>query len=99
MTYKHPASLVTRTIQTVTTPTTLGNAGDYIVFIGASGVVTLPTAVGNTSKYTLKNTDTSSKTISTTSSQTIDGATTLTIPSGSSVDVVADSANSCWRII
>lgn len=87
----------TRTIQTVTTTTTLGANGDYVVFIGASGVATLPTAVGNTGKYTLKNIHSSDKIISTTSSQTIDGSTTLTILPGDSVDVISDGSS--WRIV
>jgi hypothetical protein len=87
-----------RTIQTITAATTLLANGDYVVFIsGASGAVTLPTAVGNTSKYTIKNIYTVSKTISTTISQTIDGSTTLVLPAGNSVDLVSDGSN--WRTI
>jgi hypothetical protein len=86
-----------RTIQTVTTATTLGANGDYVVFIsGTNGAVTLPTAVGNTGRYTLKNIHTADKTVSTTSSQTIDGGT-LTILPGDSVDVISDGTN--WRIV
>lgn len=88
---------VMRTTQTVTTTTTLGATADLIVLIGASGVVTLPTAVSNTRKYTLKNIDTSSKTISTTSSQTIEGLTTYTLPPGASIDVVSNGTN--WVIV
>jgi hypothetical protein len=88
---------VRRTVQTVTTATTLGANGDYVVFIsGANGAVTLPTAVGNTGRYTLKNIHTADKTVSTTSSQTIDGGT-LTILPGDSVDVISDGPN--WRIV
>jgi len=56
-----------RTISTVTSATTLGStAGNqYVALIGSGGSVTLPTAVGNTSWYTLKNIDTVAKTIST----------------------------------
>ena len=87
----------TRTVQTVTAANTLGANGDYVVFIsGANGAVTLPTAVGNTGKYTLKNIHTENKTVSTTSSQTIDGGT-LTILPGDSVDVISDGTN--WRIV
>ncbi len=90
---------ISRTVVNVTTTTTLSTATsvDYLVFIGSGGVVTLPTAVSNTSKYTLKNTDTSSKTIATTSSQTIEGTTTYTINPGISIDVVSDGSN--WRIV
>jgi hypothetical protein len=58
---------VSRTISTVTSATTLGAvAGNqYVAYIGSGGSVSLPTAVGNTSWYTLKNTDTTTKTIGT----------------------------------
>jgi hypothetical protein len=90
---------ITRSVSTVTTTLTLGATAltDYVVFIGASGVVTLPTAVANTNRYTLKNIDTTNKTISTTSSQTIDGTTTITIAPNNSVDLISDNAN--WRIV
>ena len=88
---------VRRTIQNVTSTTTLASTGDRVIFIGASGVVTLPTAVSNTCEYTLKNVDTTSKTISTTSSQTIEGLTTYTLPPGASIDVISDGSN--WRIV
>lgn len=93
------AAGITRNTSTVTTSVTVGAAAstDYVVFIGASGAVTLPTAVGNTNRYTLKTIDTTSKTIATTSSQTIDGSTTITLTPNTSVDVVSDTSN--WRII
>jgi hypothetical protein len=88
-----------RTVVTVTTSTTVGaNANsDYLVLIGASGAPTLPTAVANTNRYTFKNIDSSSHTISTTSSQTIDGSTTDTVTAGSSTEVISDGAN--WRSV
>lgn len=87
-----------RNVQSVTAPTTLAANGDYIVFIsGASGAVTMPTVVGNIGRYTIKNTHSSTKTISTTSSQLIDGTATLTLPPGDSVDLVSDGT--AWRII
>ncbi len=70
---------------------------NYVVFVSTGGSVTLPTAVGNTSRYTVKNITTSDKTISTTSSQTIDGATTLTVLPDMSVDLISDGSN--WRIV
>lgn len=85
-----------RTIQTVTSSAVLGAAGDYLVFIGSGGAPTLPTAVGNTGRYSLKNITTTDRTIATTSSQTIDGETGLTLPAGVSVDLVSDGSN--WRI-
>lgn len=58
---------VSRTTSTVTSAVTLGAAAgnQYVAYIGSGGSVSLPTAVGNTSWYTLKNTDTTTKTIGT----------------------------------
>lgn len=76
---------------------TIGSNGDYVVFISNTGAPVLPTAVGNTGKYTFKNIDSATRTVSTTSSQTIDGSATLAILAGDSVDVISDGTN--WRII
>jgi hypothetical protein len=56
-----------RVTSTVTSAVTLGSAAntEYLAYIAAGGSVTLPTAVGNTSSYTLKNIDTTAKTIAT----------------------------------
>ena len=56
-----------RVISTVTSAVTLGSTANtqYVTYIGAGGSVTLPTAVGNTSWYTIKNNDTTSRTINT----------------------------------
>jgi hypothetical protein len=89
----------THSIETITGAKTFGGIANhrYVVLIGASGAPTLPTAASNTSLYTFKNVDTSSKTILTTSSQTIEGSTTYTLPAGASIDVVSYSSN--WKII
>lgn len=91
------AEVTRRTVQTVTSSTTLGALGDYLVFIGSGGAPTLPTAVGNTGRYSFKNTDTTSKNIGTTSSQTIDGvAAPLVLPAGAAAELVSDGTN--WRV-
>jgi hypothetical protein len=56
-----------RVVSTVTSAVTLGSTAgtQYVASIGSGGSVTLPTAVGNTSLYTLKNNDTTAKTIAT----------------------------------
>lgn len=91
--------VLTRSVTTINTTTTIGSTRgtDYIVFIAANGAPTLPTAVNNTNRYTLKNIDTATKTVTTTSSQTIDGSTTITLRQDQSVDLVSDGAN--WRLI
>ena len=91
------APSISRTIQTITESVTLGAAGDYVVFIGQSGYPQLPTAVGNTGRYSIKNIDTENRAISTTQSETIDGSTTLDLPAGSTVELVSDGTN--WRTL
>jgi hypothetical protein len=57
-----------RVTSTVTSAVTLDSAAntEYVTYIAAGGSVTLPTAVGNTSSYIIKNLDTTAKTIATT---------------------------------
>lgn len=90
---------ITRSVSTISTTVTLGAAAltDYVAFLAASAVPTLPTAVSNTNKYTLKNIDTTNKTIATTSSQTIESLTTYTIQPNAAIELISDGAN--WRII
>lgn len=56
-----------RVTSTVTSATTLSAAAgtQYLTYIAAGGSVTLPTAVGNTASYVIKNIDTTAKTIAT----------------------------------
>lgn len=90
---------IVRNVSTITTSVTIGATAttDYVVFVGASGAPTLPTAVGNTNMYTVKNVDTTNKTLSTTSSETIDGSTTATLTPNTSLSLVSDGTN--WRIV
>jgi len=90
---------ISRSILSITTATTLaGVAGiDYVVLIGAGGVPTLPTAVGNTSQYTLKNTSGGAVTPAVTAAQTIDGAVPASLANNATLRVISDGAN--WRIL
>jgi hypothetical protein len=86
-----------RTVQTIASPTTLGSLGDYVLFIGESGAPQLPNAVGNTGRYSFKNIDTNSRTVSTTAAQTIDESPTFDLEPGSTVEIVSDGSN--WRTL
>lgn len=71
---------------------------DYVYVVTAGGVtVTMPTAVGNKNRYTVKhNAASGSITIATTASQTIDGTTQLVIGSRYvSADLISDGTNWC----
>jgi hypothetical protein len=88
---------VISSISTNTNAAAIANT-DYIYLITGTVTLTLPTAVGNTNVYTVKNVGTGVVTIATTSSQTIDGFTTLLEGSQyQSYDVVSDNAN--WNVI
>ncbi len=93
---------IVRSINSITT-TTSGAATaltDYVYLASGTFTFTLPTAVGNTNKYTIKNTGTGAITITTTSSQTIDGESpTLMDPLATkdSLDFISDGTN--WIII
>ena len=90
---------ISRSVSTLSGVSTLAAAAstDYVVFVGVNGAPTLPTAVGNTNRYTLKNIDTDNKTVLTTSSQLIDGSTSIVLRPEGSVDLISDGAN--WRVI
>ena len=68
---------------------------DYVYIISAAHTVTLPTAVGNTNRYTLKNRHTSSVALAFTSGQTADGGG-ITLAPNASVDLISDNTN--WVI-
>jgi hypothetical protein len=90
---------ITRSIITITASDTLDSAAltDYVYHASGSFPLTLPTAVGNTNRYTIKNEGTGIITMDTTSSETIDDEFTVPIPAGDSLDLVSNGTN--WRII
>lgn len=88
-----------RVITSVSGDTTAGdNANtDYVYLVTGTTKITLPTAVGNTNLYTIKNVGTGVVTVDTTSSQTIDGELTIIMPvQYTSVDLISDTAN--WNV-
>lgn len=88
-----------RIVATVTTTVTLGTAEntDYVTFLGSGAVVTVPTAVGNGSKHTLKNIHSAAITFGFTGAETGDGSTTITLSPNVSVDLISDGTN--WRAV
>jgi len=91
---------ITRSVSAISSPITAGVAAatDYVYSVTGTTTLTLPTAVGNTNLYTVKNAGASQVSIATTSSQTIDGnAAPLILQfTNSSVDLISDNSN--WRI-
>lgn len=88
-------------VNVVSTNTAAGSAAntDYVYLVSGTTIITLPTAVGNTNRYTIKNSGTGVISIATTSSQTIDGsASPITINvQNVSLDLISDGSN--WNII
>lgn len=90
---------ITRSIISISAPTTAGSTSgiDYVYLVSGTITITLPTAVGNTNLYTVKNVGTGVVTIATTSAQTIDSSSTIVMPvQYTSVDLISDTAN--WNI-
>lgn len=81
--------------QNVTAGSVIGT--DYIFLCTGTCTITLPTAVNNFNKYTVKNAS-GSDTINTTSLQTIDGSTSIQLlVQNQSVDLISNGSN--WQII
>lgn len=89
----------TRTIITTSGSTTAGSTAgtDYVYLVAGNHTITMPTAVSNTNRYTIKNGYSANITINTTSSETIDGTTSIQIAPDESVDIISNNTN--WRII
>ncbi len=92
---------ITRSISVISTATTGAAASntDYVYFCNGTFPLTLPSALGNTNIYTVKNIGNGIITIATTSLQTIDGgAAPITITrTNNSLDIISDGQN--WKLI
>ena len=89
-----------RIVTAISTNTAAGGTDktDYVYLCSAALTLTLPTAVSNSNRYTVKRTGGGNITIATTASQTIDGASTYTIAvSNQAIDIVSDGSN--WAVI
>jgi len=89
----------TRQIQTTTISSVIaGLAGiDQVTLANGGVVITLPTAVSDTSLYTIKNVGVSSVLVATTGGQTIDGSANIIMPvQFTSVDLISDNSN--WNV-
>lgn len=91
---------ITRSINTVSTTTAAGATAaiDYVYLCSGTFTITLPTTVGNTNLYTIKNIGSGVITVATTGGETIDGSATASIPvQWTSYDFVAASGN--WNVV
>jgi hypothetical protein len=90
---------ISRSVTVVSTNTSAGSASntDYVYVCSSTMTLTLPTAVGNTNRYTVKNGGLATVTVATTSAQTIDGSTTAALTPNTALDLISDGSN--WRVI
>ena len=92
---------IQRSVNVISTATPAGSTAgtDYVYLVSGTTTVTLPTAVGNTNRYTIKNSGVGVVSIATTSGQTIDdSASPITINTQYvSLDLISDGSN--WEII
>ena len=93
---------ITRSISTITASTSAGSTAntDYVYNGNTAGniTLTLPTAVSNTNRYTVKNSNTGVLSIYTTSSQTIDGVTFYNLNKQyQAIDLLSNNSN--WFIV
>lgn len=89
---------ITRSIVSVSGNQTAGSTAltDYVYIITGAYTLTLPTAAGNTNRYTIKNRHSADVALAFTASETADGGG-VTLGTNNSVDMVSDGSN--WVII
>ena len=90
---------ITRTVVVTSGNVSAGASAstDYVYLIAGAHTVTLPTAVGNTNLYTIKNNHSASVSLATTSSQTVDGVTSPTIRPEQSLQIISNGTN--WNVV
>ena len=88
---------ITRSVSSIATPTTAGATAstDYVYNV-TNTTLTLPTAVGNTNKYTVKCIS-GTCVVDGAGVETIDGTATITIQVEDSVDLISN--NTEWKVI
>ena len=93
------SSSFSRTVSSIAVNTNAGSASqtDYVYLVSSGATLTMPTAVGNTNQYTIKNTGATSATVAFQIGQTCDGSSSLTLLQYDSVDLVSNGSN--WWVI
>ena len=91
---------IVRVVQTQAVSFSAGAAAatDYVYHVTGTTTATLPTAVGNTNRYTIKNAGVATVSLASTAAQTFDGtASPIALSPGQALDLVSDGAN--WSIL
>lgn len=92
---------ITRSVSVITANTTGGDTSstDYVYFASATGMTfTLPTAIGNSNLYTIKNFTASSVRVATTDGETIDQSA-IALMSSMNESLSFMSNNSVWGVV
>jgi hypothetical protein len=91
---------ITRSVISTSGSYTAGSASsvDYVYLVTGAHAGTLPSASGNTNRYTFKNNHTASITVTRAGSDTVEGATSITIDVGDSVDLISNGV-AAWSVI
>jgi len=91
-------SAITRSINSVTGTTSAGAEArtDYVYILTGNYALTLPTAVGNTNRYTIKNRNSASVSLVFSGAENADGAG-VTLGPNETVELVSDGVN--WVIL
>lgn len=90
---------ITRIITSIAINTTADatSSTDYVYLVSGTTTLTLPTAVGNSNLYTIKNVGNGTVTVAFTSSQTCDGSSTVSLPvQYTAVDLISNGSN--WNV-
>lgn len=94
------SSGITRAVTVTSGNYTAGSSAstDYIYLIAGAHTTTLPSASGNTNRYTFKNNHSAEVTINRAGTDTIDGATSVSLAPEESIDLISNGTDA-WSII
>lgn len=86
---------VTRSIVSTGTSTAAGDSPntDYVYFVSGTSTITMPTAVGNTNLYSIKNVGAGTVTVAFTGGQTGEGSSTLPLLPNDAISLLSDNVN------
>lgn len=89
---------ISRSVSTISVDTTAGATSqtDYVYFVTGTTTLTLPTAVGNSNRYTVKSIS-GTTVVAGDGVETIDGTNTIGIANEDSVDLISDGTE--WKVV
>lgn len=89
---------ITRTVVNTSGSATMGSSAstDYVYFVTGAHTLSLPTASGNTNRYSVKNLHSSAVTIDTAGAENIEGASSMSLQPNDAVDIISDGTN--WYV-